>query len=122
MVPQDKHIWTFAGARDEVSGYCPCDNTSRQSRAPPPAFVGNDYFCDAGNTTYAGLIFYADNPLWDGAGCGPQSTCCSFNNPPWFYKQLPQPTTDDINIRVCTDGQPVTNEDVAIEVIEIYVQ
>jgi dynein heavy chain len=119
--PPRQHIWTFAAARDEVSGYCPCGNTGQQSRAPS-AFVGNDYFCDAGSTTYAGRIFYADNPLWDGAGCGPQSACCSFNNPPWFYKQLPQPTTNDIEMRVCRDYGPYTNEDIAIEVVEIYVQ
>jgi hypothetical protein len=115
-----QHIWTFAAARDEVSGYCPCSKTSQHFL--PPAFVGNDYFCDAGSATYAGHIFYADNPLWDGAGCGPQSTCCSFNNPPWFYKQLPQPTADDIEMRVCCDYGPDTNEDIAIEVVEIYVQ
>ncbi len=35
-------------------------------------------------------IFYNEDPLWDGAGCGPLNT---FNNPPWFYKELPEPTT-----------------------------
>jgi hypothetical protein len=118
-----QHIWTFAASYAEASGYCLCNNINQQStRFPPPAFVGSDYFCDAGSTTSAGLIFYSDNPLWDGAGCGPQSTCCSFNNPPWFYKQLPQPTTDDIEMRVCHDGSPDTNEDIAIEVVEMYVQ
>jgi dynein heavy chain len=116
-----QHIWTFAAARDEVIGYCPCSSTSEQGRMPPE-FVGNDYFCDAGNETYGGPVFYADNPLWDGAGCGPQSTCCSFNDPPWFYKQLPLTTTDDIEMRVCRDNNPYANEDIAIEVVEIYVQ
>ena len=63
-------------------------------------------------------IFYVNDPLWDGAGCGPQNTCCSFNNPPWFYKQLPQHTTDDIEMRVCRD-QVSGDEDVAIETIDI---
>ena len=63
--------------------------------------------------------FYSEDPLWDGAGCGPQSTCCSFNNPPWFYKQLPQPTTDAIEMRVCRN-EPASNEDIAIEIVEIY--
>jgi hypothetical protein len=111
-----QHIWTFAAAREERD--CACSGVGHET---PPAFVGNDYFCDAGSATYAGLIFYADNPLWDGAGCA-QSTCCSFNNPPLFYKQLPQPTTDDIEMRVCHSGNPYTNEDIAIEVVDIYVQ
>jgi hypothetical protein len=115
-----QHIWTFAAARDEVSGYCPCNNIS--PRSPPPAFVGSDHFCDASSATYAGCYFCTDNPLWDGAGCGPRSTCCSFNNSPWFYKQLPQPTTDYIEMRVCRDGDANDSEDVAIVVVEINVQ
>jgi hypothetical protein len=89
----------------------------------PPAFVGNDYFCDTGavRITFRQDILYTDNPLWDGNGCGPLNTCCSFNNPPWFYKQLPQPTTDGIEMRVCRD-QETEDEDVAIEIIEILVQ
>ena len=122
-----QHIWTFAAAHDEVGAiprtYCPCINTSLSAQAtPPPAFVGNDYFCDTGSEEHAQKIFYGDDPLWDGAGCGPLNTCCSFNNPPWFYKQLPQPTADNIEMRVCTSGDPIGNEDVAIEIVEIYVQ
>ena len=59
--------------------------------------------------------------LWDGRGCISSNPCCSFNNPPWFYKQLPQPTTDNIEMRVCKD-EDASNEDVAIEIVEIYVQ
>jgi hypothetical protein len=80
--------------------------------------VGNDYFCDTGATSNAQLRFYTD-PLWDGAGCGGQNTCCSFNNPPWFYKQLPQSTTDDIELRVCRN-QDASNEDIAVESVEIF--
>ena len=122
-----QHIWTFVSAQDEVgsspSSNCPCTNTSLSAQAtPPPAFVGNDYFCDTGSEERRQIIFYDDNPLWDGAGCGPLNTCCSFNTPPWFYTQLPQLTTDDIEMRVCTSGDPIGNEDVAIEIVEIYVQ
>ena len=123
-----QHIWTFAAASDEVgtapSSNCPCTNTNRAAQAtPPPAFVGNDYFCDTGSEERRQLIFYGDDPLWDGAGCGPLNTCCSFNTPPWFYKQLPRPTTDNIEMRVCTDtNSDDTNENVAIEIIDMYVQ
>jgi hypothetical protein len=57
----------------------------------------------------------------DGAGCGAGNACCTFNTPPWFYKQLSHPTTDDIEMRVCTDD-PRNTEDIAIEIIEIYIQ
>ena len=119
-----QHIWTFVAAHDEVgssrSSNCPCINTNKADQArPPPATVGNDYFCDTGSQENVQLTFYGDDPMWDGAGCGPLNTCCSFNTPPWFYKQLPQPTTDDIEMRVCRNS-PVDNEDVAIEIIEMF--
>ena len=122
-----QHIWTFAAARDEVGSVprtnCPCTNINQAAQAtPPPAFVGNDYFCDTASEERNQIIFYGDDPLWDGAGCGPLNTCCSLNTPPWFYKQLPQPTTDDIELRVCRDSDPIDNEDIAIEIVEIYVQ
>ena len=89
--------------------------------ASPPPFVGNDYFCDTAVATgLPTLILHSDDPVWDGAGCGPQSTCCSFNSPPWFYKQLPQTTTDDIEMRVCHSNRR-TDEDIAIKIIEIFV-
>ena len=123
-----QHVWTFAAGLDEVGtlpdGNCPCTNISQASRATqPPAFVGDDYFCDTGSSgPYSNDgYFYSDDPLWDGAGCGPLNTCCSFNNPPWFYKQLPQPTTDDIEMRVCRN-QDGRFEDILIEVVEIYIQ
>ena len=123
-----QHIWTFVAAQNEVgsspSSNCPCTNTNRAAQATPsPAFVGNNYFCDTGSEERHQKIFYGDDPLWDGAGCGPLNTCCSFNTPPWFYKQLPHPTTDNIEMRVCTDGNSDdTNENVAIEIIDMYVQ
>ena len=122
-----QHIWTFASADNEddqrPSFKCPCTNTAISDMAQlPPSFVGDDYFCDTAlDTGNVGGVFYSDDPLWDGAGCGPQSTCCSFNSPPWFYKQLPQTTTDDIEMRVCHNGLRA-NEVTAIEIVELYVQ
>ena len=120
------HIWTFAAAHDEVSIQpefnCPCVNEDRQDRSvPAPDFVGDDYFCATGSTDQVQDIFYSDDPLWDGMGCGPLNLCCSLNNPPWFYKELPQPTTDDIEMRVCRD-QGTHDENLSIDIVEIYVQ
>ena len=123
-----QHIWTFAAGLDEDASTspelnCPCTDTTRISSAsPPPAFVGNDYFCDTGSSgRYQNGRFYGADPLWDGAGCGPQNSCCSFNNPPWFYKQLSQPTTNNIEMRLCRD-QSSSDEDIAVEMVDIYVQ
>jgi len=48
--------------------------------------------------------------------------CCSFNKPPWFCKQFSQPSSSDIEVRVCADEPSSTNEDIQIEVVEIYIQ
>ena len=122
-----EHIWTFAAGlaeSDSFSGYikfrCPCD-TSNNDRVP--LFVGNDYFCESGlNSAWSNQhIFYPDDPLWDGQNCAENSTCCEFNNPPWFTKTLNAFTTDDIELRLC-NTDPKQYEDVPLELIELYVQ
>ena len=117
-----QHIWTFAAAIDETqaSRYsCPCTIPGITYTGVVPPFIGQDYFCETGSRDHWEHIFYPDDPLWDGQGCGGTSTCCSFNNPPWFCKQLPQPTTDDIELRVCFDQNA---EGTPIEIVEIYIK
>ena len=120
-----KHIWTFVAALHEHSSYfgnvCPCTNTRN---SPPPAvpdFVGHDYFCDTGSENHWQYIFYGADPLWDGAGCGQYNTCCSWNSPPCFLKNISPLTSDDIEMRLCAD-ESRNNEDINFEVLEIYVQ
>ena len=120
-----KHIWTFAVALHEVTtsypqSLCPCTNIHNQLTIPIPPYVGNDYFCDTAAVQYA-YTFFPDDPLWDGQGCGRLNTCCSFNSPPWFMKQLPASTHDNIEIRLCSD-QEQQNEDITFETLELYVQ
>ena len=121
-----QHIWTFVGAHDEagtiISRHCPCTRSDIPYTETIPSFMGQDYFCDTGSRGRAQFgVFYANDPLWDGQGCGSVSTCCEFNNPPWFCKQLPQPTTDDIELRICGD-EAASNEDTPIEHVEIYIR
>ena len=120
-----KHIWTFAAALDEIRAnyyVCPCTKPDTPYTGVVPSFIGQDYFCDTGSRYHYQLAhFYSADPLWDGSGCGSTSSCCGFNNPPWFCKQLPQPTTDDIEMRLCVDS-PTSDEDVALETVEIFVQ
>ena len=85
--------------------------------------MGDDYFCDSGQQGHVEgqpPQFYSADPLWDGAGCESDITCCDFNTPPWFYKQLSDPTTDDIEMRVCRD-EDNSNEDIALQIFEIFV-
>ena len=116
-----QHIWTFAaGAKEEdpsINDACPCDATAINISIPP--FVGEDYFCESGmNSSYRQSFAEAD-PLWDGKGCVSTSTCCSLNNPPYFTNQLTNPTTDDIEARICQYG---SSDDSPVEYIELYVK
>ena len=116
------HIWTFANAVDEVHTHvivCPC--TTDQFTGVVPPFIESDYFCATGSRTKYTRKWYTDDPLWDGEGCGPKSTCCDFNSPPWFCKELPHHTSDDIELRVCKDEED-SNENVGVEKVDIYIQ
>ena len=120
-----KHIWTFVAAIDEIrTGFytCPCIRPDRTYSGRVPTFIGNDYFCETGSRQqFMYQTFYHEDPLWDGEGCGPNSSCCTFNSPPWFCKHLPHPTTDNIEVRVCGD-ENVSNEDTPLEKVELYIQ
>ena len=124
--PPREHIWSLAGTPDEtftnLDGLCPCSITGVSS-LDPPSFVGNDFFCETGiDYSFTAGLFYEDaDPLWDGEGCGSTSTCCEFNNPPWFCKQLPEPTTEDIEVRIC-QVQGTNAEDTPFEHIELYIR
>ena len=117
------HIWTFAAAVGETEdGRFTCSCTGGPGPfSPVPSFVGSDYFCDTGSRSVWQHRFFSNDPLWDGVGCGGSSTCCSFNNPPWFMKQLSSSTSDDLELRVCRD-EPRSNEDVGLKSVELYVQ
>ena len=98
------HIWSF-GASGYVDSHCPCENGSLS----PPLYVGENYFCDD----------QRNRAVWDAMEC--TTACCSFNSPPWFSVTLPVQTSDDIEVRICTDQEPA-NENVLVSIIELYVQ
>lgn len=119
-----KHIWSFAVGLDETTtdiNRCPCANRNHQYTSFIPPFIGNDYFCETGSRTAVGAGFYPNDPVWDGEGCGSVSTCCSFNNPPWFCKALSQTTRENVELRMCGD-EGNDNENIPVQLIELYVQ
>ena len=120
-----QHVWTFADGRDEditnqANIGCPCLHPSVSFTGVIPSFVGNDYYCETGSRTDAQQLYYFDDPLWDGEGCEGENECYDRGGP-WFHKWLPQPTQDDIEMRVCTNNGD-RSEDVVLEQIEIYIQ
>ena len=120
-----KHIWTYAAGYTEESAShgltwtCPCTGHGRS----PPNFVGSDYYCESGLDRLPWLsMLYPNDPLWDGQGCdGLERTCCDPPNLPWFCRKLPQPTTDDLEVRICGSGD-VAAEDTPIDLVQLYIQ
>ena len=121
-----QHLWTFAAAVREgdsmsvdIIFHCPC---SVHPGASPPPFVGNNWYCESGNPnpdSGTGSLLPND-PLWDGVNC--EGTCCSDGrSPPWFSVDLPAPTSDYIEVRLCGNEQS-DQEDVFIGILEIYIQ
>lgn len=134
-----EHVWSFVSAlhqnyegRDTI---CPCTryhpyNDYREVMVPP--WVEGDYFCETGandnkpptsahECSLQHEVFYAGDPLWDGSGCGEESSCCQLNGPPWFCKKLGHKSGEPIEVRICGSGH-VDIGDTPVEFLEIYVQ
>ena len=52
-----------------------------------PTSVGRDYFSESGVNSGSAGGFHSNDPLWDGKGCSSSSSCCSFNNSPYFIAE-----------------------------------
>ena len=121
-----QHIWTFANGGWENgttshSSICPCDINGENNMIPP--FVGEDYFCESGYVVGSGTAttLHSNDTLWDGRDCPSTSTCCSLHNPPYFTKTLSQTTTDDLELRMCF-YQSASSDNIAVELVELYVK
>ena len=117
-----QHIWSYAGGateNDYANRYSNCPCTS-YSRVGAPSFVGNKYYCESGKPGEAKSgELHPDDKLWDGQQC--EGSCCTgTKSPPWFSVQLPAPTNDVIEVRICGD-ESTDNEDTPVELIEIFV-
>ena len=118
-----KHVWTYAVGLSDNYDYqgnsnCPCAIHPGPS---PPAFVENDYYCESGDVgTQDVTSYYLSDPLWDGHGCTNGNGCCAKIGMPWFYRKLPVSVAEDFEVRNCKN-EPRSNEDLAIEKLELYI-
>ena len=117
-----QHIWTYVvGLYDNhtYSNNCPCAFGGGVS---PPSFVGTNYYCESGTiNTYSSSFYYFNDPLWDGLDCYSSTDCCTNPTLPWFYRQLSETTTNDVEARICKywyfgTGSPL------IDQLELYIQ
>ena len=100
-----KHIWTFAAGivgNDNLS--CPRCNYFK------PRFIGNNFSCEINDVCDSNAP-YCHDPLWDGNQCFGSAT---------FYRELPEPTSEDIEMRVCRD-QDNNDEDILLTLVDLYV-
>ena len=119
-----KHVWTYAiGLSDDYNfpNYnCPC---AAIPGPDPPAFVGNHYYCESGNTgTFSNDAYYTSDVLWDGYGCyHANNNCCTNPDLPWFFRQFSHPMNHYLEARIC-NTETFNNEDALVESIELYIQ
>ena len=66
-------------------------------------------------------MFYDDDPLWDGEDCEGQCCTGSFATVPTFCTTTEQIEDATIQVWLCAD-EGTTNENIAIESLEIFIQ
>ena len=118
-----QHIWTYAIGFTDNGNFprsnCPCATIPGRTS---PSFVGNNYYCESGaGSSYNHSNYYFADPLWNGAGCSTNNTCCSNINQPWFHHQLSGMTADDIEVRICRDGT-FLYAGILVDILELYIQ
>ena len=92
------HIWTFAAGYSKNYNYnCNCALHPGVAATP---FVGENTFCESGNTGPYESQWYLDDPLWDSQGCVSGSTCCRGSLR--FTTTASQKVRDDIEKRICS--------------------
>jgi len=99
LISHRQHIWTYvAGLYDNRTYSHNCQCAAGGGDAPPP-FVGANHYCESGDFTAS--AYYFGDPLWDGSDCYSSTNCCTNSTLPWFYQQLSETTTSDIEARIC---------------------
>ena len=115
------HIWSFLPGAREVVAECPCAPSGKAT----PSFVGSDYYCESGRSSYGFDLdrMYTNDPLWDGKDCrSVEADCCRTHSLiPWFHKNIGYTTTDYIEMRFCFN-EGTDDEDSPVAQYEIYVK
>ena len=82
--------------------------------------MGENVFCESGNSGTWESQWYLDDPLWDSQGCASGSTCCDRGGP-WFTTTLSQVVSDDIEVRMCSYYASLSTENIGVDELEIYI-
>lgn len=114
---QRNHVWTYAAAFSQFQDHlATCPGTGYGQG--PPEFVKNSYFCSSGNPDLDWSAQLYNIPLWSNI----KGNCIEcVDDDLFFCVKLPASTTDDLELRLCTD-EALYNEDVRIESINFYIR
>ena len=118
-----QHVWTYAIGvwKNYHAGVANNEHTCPGTGYgdPPPEFVGTNYTCSSANPgpDWDAQLYYP--ALWSNIFGDCASDCGE--NPVFFCVKLPESTTDDLELRVCTD-QKQKDEDIRIESVDIYIR
>ena len=121
----NQHIWAYAVGLERYpttqnfTNICPCASKNFTGKVPP--HIGKHYYCDSGADSEPTHGTFYTEPLWTGKGCTGNNLCCSRYGMPWFCRTLPMPTTDGVRVENCHNTQ-TKKEDVALELLEIYIR
>lgn len=119
------HLWSYIAhfSEDTTSG-CPC--CTGYTGGAVPSFMGNNYYCESGLQLGSNYVsgtdpLYSNDALWDSMQCGNlEAPCC---NGPWFCNKLASSTSNRfLEVRICCDESAITNEDVSLQILELYVR
>ena len=100
----EHHIWTLSAIVNFVNPTDLCSVCASNK----PSYVGMDYSCDVVERCKSNC---SPRQIWGSGQCIGNNT---------FYKKLTQPTSDNIEMRVCTD-QAENDEDIFLSLVELYI-
>ena len=102
-----QHLWSYAAAwRGSSCGGVPFDFVGRNFSADvPPNPLG----------TWKAVANW-DHHLWDPKDCTIKACCHE-----WFQRDVPM-SSNDIEVRLCADQPWSTDEDIYVDLVEVYVR
>ena len=99
ITSNQQHIWSFAAGR------CNCSGRNK------PNFITGDWGCDKILSCQTGM--FCEPLLWLSQTCGETTS-------PWFFKNVVN-SAASVEMKFCRD-QEREDEDLAINILELYVQ
>ena len=98
---------------------CPCNGNVPGAEAYIPSFIDNNYYCESGFVKRFERRVAWEDPLWDGNSCHtPNNTCCDRSG--FFYRNVTT-STDNSEVRWCSNVGYYTDEDSPTDQLEIWV-